>query len=245
MGNANKMRPVIFDARQVRATRGGNMSQFRVPMKVQPVTVREETPNSLRVYHTWKGMNTCDNRQLILDSAPLGKVGDRLYVGETFRPLYINGGTGEYSGTTYGCIQYKATPGGGNDKTIRSCSGLFPVGDGRFSDLAPEGFNKMFAVAVHQMDHDWANAKWKPPIHMPRWASRMTLEITGVRAERVQGITTEDIWAEGVDNGYTNPTMGKRHVNGQQMAFEELWNSIYNNWNENPWVWVYEFKVVD
>jgi hypothetical protein len=87
---------------------------------------------------------------------------------------------------------------------------------------------------------------WRPSIHMPRWASRITLEITKVRVERLQEITTDDIRAEGVDDGYTNPRMGKRHDSGMRMAWIKLWESINGagSFESNPWVWVVEFTIV-
>jgi hypothetical protein len=94
----------------------------------------------------------------------------------------------------------------------------------------------------------WENTKWRPSIHMPRWASRITLEITDVRVERVQDINGDDVWAEGVDNGRANKKMGMRWENAQRMAFEKLWNSINEKrgygWNINCWVWVIEFRRV-
>lgn len=80
--------------------------------------------------------------------------------------------------------------------------------------------------------------KWTPSIHMPRWASRITLEITGVRVERLNSITESDAEAEGVnDTGF-----GDLLVDG----YRYLWKSIYGeeSWADNPWVWVIEFKRV-
>ncbi len=101
-------------------------------------------------------------------------------------------------------------------------------------------------------------AHWRPSIHMPRWASCITLEITGVRVERVQDITEEDAKAEGVEQvvflGETywklktpvlNPGGGERiGVREAKVAFQNLWDSIYNNWDANPWVWAYSFRRV-
>ena len=83
--------------------------------------------------------------------------------------------------------------------------------------------------------------RWTPSIHMPRWASRLTLEITGVRVERLQAITLGDICKE-IGCGlydFRPATYGFQ-------VWEELWKSIYGeeNWQANPWVWVIEFKVV-
>ncbi|MGP2833554.1 morphogenetic protein [Serratia nevei] len=84
---------------------------------------------------------------------------------------------------------------------------------------------------------------WKPSIHMPRWASRITLEITAVRVERLNDISEEDAKAEGVKAGVSP---GHEHMM-HQVAFSELWQSIYGaeNWSANPWVWVIEFKHVE
>jgi len=89
---------------------------------------------------------------------------------------------------------------------------------------------------------------WTPSIHMPRWASRITLEITSVRVERLQDISEADARAEGITDGgclncgesepcgCDNPSPDARD------AYIYLWNSIYGNWHENKWVWVIEFK---
>lgn len=84
--------------------------------------------------------------------------------------------------------------------------------------------------------------RWTPSIHMPRWASRITLEITAVRVERLKDISESDARAEGV-----MPTPGAaEQLVGGKLAFAELWASIYGheNWRANPWVWVIEFKQV-
>ena len=103
--------------------------------------------------------------------------------------------------------------------------------------------------------HYGKDIKWKPSIHMPRWASRITLEITDIRVERLQEITQWDCEAEGII-GTTSPSP----VNGlpyetysaagfkesePKLAFERLWDSAAKpgfTWDDNPWVWVVEFK---
>lgn len=89
-----------------------------------------------------------------------------------------------------------------------------------------------------------------PPIHMPRWASRITLEITNVRAERLQNISEEDAKAEGViPLGGGKGHWGNGKVNFEYAnplsAFIGLWCAINGQlaWKENPWVWVVEFRV--
>lgn len=93
---------------------------------------------------------------------------------------------------------------------------------------------------------------WKPSIHMPRWASRITLEITGVRAEHLHCISEQGASAEGV--AYDPGEGGTYHVQGiadccsdsAVGAFRKLWEQINgpSSWTLNPWVWVLEFKLV-
>ncbi|WP_202560495.1 hypothetical protein [Alcanivorax sp. DP30] len=76
---------------------------------------------------------------------------------------------------------------------------------------------------------------------MPRWASRLTLEITDVRVERLQGISELDAIHEGIAVPERLPCGAWSHDAVQE--FCELWDSIYSNWDANPWVWVVEFKA--
>jgi hypothetical protein len=78
--------------------------------------------------------------------------------------------------------------------------------------------------------------KSRPSIHMPRWASRISLEITGVRVERLQDISNADSIAEGAAG----------HPDGPWHAYRSLWTLINGpeSWEANPWVWVVSFKVI-
>lgn len=97
--------------------------------------------------------------------------------------------------------------------------------------------------------------RWTPSIHMPRWASRLTLEITGIRVERLNGISEANAGAEGIDMEALADSqdcydcIADHNMTGRPTAkgaFKYLWESIYGeeNWQANPWVWVIEFKVV-
>ena len=98
----------------------------------------------------------------------------------------------------------------------------------------------------------WERCKpgaWIPSIHMPRWASRLTLEITDVRVERLHEISEEDARAEGITDGgclscgESEPCGCDSPHPDARDAFIYLWDSIYSNWHANPWVWVVEFKA--
>jgi len=98
--------------------------------------------------------------------------------------------------------------------------------------------------------------KWRPSIHMPRWASRITLEVLSVRVERLNEISdrgaANDCTAEGVFHcGMPVPYYEQWHGDGfnssEKWMYVKLWESINGpgSWAENPWVWVVEFKRVD
>lgn len=82
---------------------------------------------------------------------------------------------------------------------------------------------------------------WKPSIHMPRKASRIDLEITGIRVERLQEISYKDTIAEG-----PRPCGWGNDDGGVQRNFARLWDEINGpgSWDKNPWVWVIEFRRI-
>jgi len=111
--------------------------------------------------------------------------------------------------------------------------------------------------AVYKAGWDRVSPGWKSSRFMPRWASRITLEVVSIRAERVQDINGADAFAEGGpcsawaemdwdDDGY--PTSYVKRDQRAVEEFEELWDRLNGKtypWSSNPWVWVIEFKVVE
>ena len=86
---------------------------------------------------------------------------------------------------------------------------------------------------------------WRPSIHMPRWASRITLEVTSVRVERLQDISEADALAEGVtEDGSLVTDLAGNDRGGAFAAFATLWEVINgaDSWDDNPWVWAIEFR---
>lgn len=97
------------------------------------------------------------------------------------------------------------------------------------------------------------SCKWTPSIHMPRQASRITLEITDIRLERVQDISAHDALAEGCIirdqgpmGGFTFDEDAHDGFGSPQSAFQDLWENISGpeSWDANHWVWVVEFKRI-
>lgn len=199
-----KEHPILFSASMVRAILDGSKTQTRRIVKNQPSISGENT-----LWH--------------IDKCPYGRAGYRLWVRETFRPIYPqdptynNGDPIEYD--------YRAT---------------YKHGD-RSGDFL--GIPKI----------------WRPSIHMPRKASRITLEITRVRVERLQDISEADAIAEGIESlTYGGLTTYRNYSLTDELAevspmlespiqsYKSLWEFINGagSWDANPWVLVVEFKQI-
>ena len=248
-------RGMIFNAEMVRAILDGRKTQTRRIMKVQPesnqlglLLITDSTKHSdIGKYH-WAESNATGNHvRSKLFSCPFGAVGDRIWVRETWAILGNEDGC---------CIDWEEKLCKADERSAAriyraSCEqrpgnyGLWSIPDD--ADWKP-----------HTKDYQYEGA-WRPSIHMPRWASRILLEITDVRVERLNAISEEDARAEGVgialwfaaigvpESEWTS--LGKQgamqasHIN----KFATLWESIYGaeSWKANPWVWVIEFKRVE
>lgn len=152
---------------------------------------------------------------------PHGDPGDRLWVRETWQEFF-NDEIPE-----------------GRTRSVRGRMGI-PAEPERLSYVA-------FRADGEMPDHPIAGkAIWRPSIYMPRWASRITLEITGVRVERLHDISEDDAKAEGC-HGTGASSEGWLHdsLPLYTAVFRELWDSINAKrapWGSNPWVWVISFK---
>jgi hypothetical protein len=189
-----KERPILFSGPMVKAILGGSKTQTRRVAK--PPRGPIDPPKGWYLAHyqnsgewsTWANETACGTLRIY---NPHGKIGDRLWVKETF----LNNALDGYKPVYF----YRAD-----------------------DDDKPEDRN------------------WRPSIFMPRSAARITLEITGVRVERLQEISEADAMAEGVDwkdyAGLASKTAKK--------LYAQLWDSINGKkhpWSSNPWVWVISF----
>jgi len=112
----------------------------------------------------------------------------------------------------------------------------------------PEGgpiYGTLIYKATDSRKSSMWDQKWKPSIHMSRNASRINLEITDIRIERLQDITEKDAQAEGV----SRLNLGDLGIETNKSAFRSLWDNINASmgygWSKNPWVWVVEFRKVN
>ncbi len=193
----------------------GRKTQTRRPVKIQPKQQRDG-------FWLWSDKKLaagyCHTRvepmtTLMRPLCPLGQPGDRLWVRETCKAEELESGL---DGVRY------------------AADGAFlPIED---TKQAAEDWLVMSAYRKKTYQHGKSNTV--PSIHMPRWASRILLEITDIRVERIMDITEKDIKAEGVIEQMTC------NLHGQ---FKSLWNSIYGDsaWDRNDWAWVIEFKAVE
>ncbi|WP_414162021.1 hypothetical protein ACMGG9_07780 [Serratia sp. BNK-10] len=230
-----KERPVIFNGEMVRAILDGRKTQTRRVMKPQPEPC--DRGGLWWPSNTFKTMLHIEEQMqngaggwggLAGDACPFGQVGDRLWVRET-----------------WGVVSHDFDE---NERIIdwvpdRPATAIheMPFGNGYYSGHAIYAADGEFTWGDN--DGHGGRSCWKPSIHMPRWASRILLEITGVRVERLNDISEEDARAEGVKAGVSP---GHEHMM-HQVAFSELWQSIYGeeSWRANPWVWVIEFRRVE
>lgn len=127
-------------------------------------------------------------------------------------------------------------PSGGPDQP-QACEIVYWASGSTEPRTAPSDYNPM--IYGHQ--------KVRPSIHMPRWASRILLEITAVRVERLQGISEADCIAEGVNMHADHHGKPRTSIYSPVQAYRDLWEQINgpDSWAANPWVWVIEFKMVE
>jgi hypothetical protein len=251
-----KERPILFSAPMVCAILEGRKTVTRRVVKPQPAP-RQGMVNAAYCGRPelWLPEGNIAEGDPGSWKCPYGQPGDRLYVRESFMVVGYGGfsqstSTGYESFETIG-VEFAA---GGDPSTFDFLNGK-PV----------EGTPASVDYAMASRMADSGPEGNRPSIHMPRWASRITLEVTGVRVERLQDISSADILAEGVQipvdaagnqlidvstkhgPSYFIPP-GKFHDHAARLFghWAALWVDIngIDSWNANPWVWVVEFKRV-
>jgi hypothetical protein len=242
-----KERPILFSAPMVRAILFGEKTQTRRVVTLPKWIAKRG--GDLNAPSTFRDPGFGDGEYLhvAIDEAdpglktvhrvrcPYGEPGDRLWVKETHQYA-------DWTEDGMPWIRYAA------DYAERfHDSGSIPEAWGEKLTDIWEGLSAAENVAIDGKARDRA---WRPSIHMPRWASRFTLEITSVRVERLETISHRDALAEGVRvwERWEAERAGSVEVNSHDPrdAYAELWESIngVGSWALNPWVWVVEFAQV-
>ncbi|HDU4268196.1 TPA: hypothetical protein RFS82_001903 [Klebsiella variicola] len=205
-------RGMIFNAEMVRAILDGRKTQTRRPIKWKQTRFTEI--GEREDGSKWPWSEDAEHAFDFWHPCPFGSVGDRIWVRETFQgPLFDF------------------------DLMDSYCKDSTPFEKSEFCVYKADGVP---APEFYDAD-DELHSCWRPSIHMPRWASRILLEITDVRVERLKSISDRDALREGCSAADMK--------SGDCVAdvFARLWASIYgsDSWNANPWVWVIEFKRVE
>lgn len=223
-----KERGMIFNGEMVRAILDWRKTQTRRIVSDRHLNLIDLGSQIGECYPLECGIDHANSQSYYREHCPFGKPGDRIWVRETYQgPLF------DYE----------------HMESYLEDSSKFEKPD--FCVYRADGKP---APEFYDAD-DNLHCGWSPSIHMPRWASRITLEITDVRVERLNGISETDAEAEGInmealfDSQDCYDCIADHNMTGRPTAkgaFKYLWESIYGeeNWQANPWVWVIEFKVV-
>ena len=234
-----KERGMIFNGEMVRALLDGRKTQTRRPIKWKQTRFTEigEREDGSKWPWSEDAEHVCD----FWHPCPFGAVGDRIWVRETW-------GVVSHELDENGRIQ-PWTP----DRPATAIHEM-PFGNGYYSGHAIYAADGDFTWGDDDGYEDGRSC-WKPSIHMPRWASRITLEITNVGVQRLQSISPNDAAREGLvklpATGRYCINQGDQYFGGASQdareVFSWLWESIYgaDSWKTNPWVWVIEFKRVE
>ena len=223
-------RGMIFNAEMVRAILDGRKTQTRRVIVPSMRTADTQFELHQQPDGSWMPMHTFNEGSFDKTGSerpikcPFGAVGDRLWVRETWADVNHEGCP---------AVAYRA-----NGEVRDLCE---DDGDETDPNLEKYRFANWYPDLMSGTE-----GTWTPSIHMPRWASRITLEITGVRVERLSSMTEEDARAEGCMGGHDS-IPGYMYSATPHEHFHHLWTSIYgeDSWQVNPWVWVVEFKRVE
>lgn len=221
-----KERPILFNGAMVRAILEGRKTVTRRVVKPQPDFLGSMVDPTTPFMTLDAGLHA----RIV---CPFGKPGDRLWVRETFATLGNEDGV---------AIDWNDNMVRGDERgAARIYRASCGVGDYGLWQIPDKAFWKPDTNGVQY------EGTWRPSIHMPRWASRILLEITHVRVERLQDITRSDIRAEGLQcpPELASDDVSPNYRDWYPAAFRDLWNSTGGDWDANPWVWVVEFKRVE
>lgn len=219
-----KERPILFSAPMVSAILEGRKTQTRRVINPQPKgKTLQSNLDGKWLSKKFNGLLLPKIEDLPIH-CPYGKIGDRLWVRETWSTVNLYGEI---------ALAYKAD--GEVTRVVENES--FQDEDGLINYDDPRLEKYSFAAWADDL-LEGKEGNWKPSIHMPRWVSRILLEITNVHVEQLQDISESDCLKEGVGSPILRDC--------KKPKFMQLWESINgaDSWTVNPWVWVVEFKII-
>ena len=219
-------RPILFTGPMVRAILDGRKTQTRRVVKVGDTIEERDDGTRWPYFKTW----THGDDGSPWAACPYGAPGDRLWVRETWRYH-------DWTEDGQPWIQYAA------DDACRLCEHVTADWADRVCDV----WATLSDPDNYQIDGAARDRKWRSPLFLPRWASRLTLAVVSVRVERLQAITEEDAIAEGVLRTGGRANLDPHHFRPARDLFADLWDAINGKrapWASNPWVWVVEFTRV-
>lgn len=237
-----KERPILFNAEMVKAILSGRKTQTRRVISAKTLQLFDIAASAGECHALPYGVEHENSQSYYREFSPLGQPGDQLWVRETFATL----------GNEDGCAidwQENLVKAGGPDaaRVYRASCEQRPGNYGLWS-IPDDAFWKPH---TENMQYE---GSWVPSIHMPRWASRIQLEITNVGVQRLQEISSGDAVREGIcqlpASGRYCINPGDQYFGGASKSAKEvyswLWESIYGegSWDANQWVWVIEFKLI-
>ena len=232
-------KPIILNGEMVNAILRGDKTQTRRPLKHQPKPQWTEVKKCVAGWDFYDPNNTWSHG-LLNDKSPY-QVGDHLYVRETWRVAECD----YFSGLVR--VQYKADMAKSDWIEVDDEYVFERLLTEFFDDCISAGLKETTDDAIFVCDGD-CPARWRPGVSMFKWASRVTLEVTDVRVERVQDISRGDAIAESHRGQEACEDGGTHKIMTPSGEFEEIWDSIYRKrrlgFDVNPWAWVCEFKRV-
>ncbi|MCO1334971.1 hypothetical protein MO867_11550 [Microbulbifer sp. OS29] len=221
-------KPILFNGDMVRAILDGRKTQMRRPIKPQPFNGLSNKEAIKQIgglpagRSLYQEINSAWQSRFVDINCPLGEPGDRLWVREAWKPSISHSCAMDICDCGDVQVEYLA--------------------DGSFEFFRDDDIAESWTMPKSAQEGNDT-----PSIHMPRWASRIHLEITYVRVERIQDISEADAKAEGVDGPESAAAQFCGWYEKPLPAFRRLWESIYSSdsWDQNPWVWVVEFRRIE
>lgn len=224
-----KQTPLLLRPELVKKVLDGTKTMTRRPLREQPTKADWGQGFFVAGHGYWN----------LPDNCPYGQPGDLLWVRETWRVGAWDHEDGtiavDYKADNFSRREWLTVPGEPDEMFerlwLQSCDDADKAGREIHPDVSSDG--------GYRWNPGESPCRWRPSIHMPKWACRLWLEITEVRVERIQDLSTADVQRE----GYTPFPKEPSPTGWLKKDFALSWNATYpGSWDRNDWVWCISFK---